>query len=80
MTIERAAAVGRNEEGLRALGNFVHGTALLEGAVDGVECGGQGGTAVSDGAATGVFVKASWPGLLYDTCRLTVAQAPATPC
>lgn len=55
-----AAANGRKEDGLRVLGSFVHDTALLEGAVDGVERGGQGGTAMSDGSAAGVFVKASW--------------------
>lgn len=54
-----AEDVGRKEEGLRALGGFVHDTALLEGSVDGVERAGQGGTAISDGAAAGVFVKAS---------------------
>eukprot|EP00752_Nemacystus_decipiens_P005394 g4890.t1 len=58
--IGSAAEVGRTEDGLRALGSFVHGTALLEGTVDGVERGGQRGTVMSDGAAVGVFVKVSF--------------------
>lgn len=67
------AIAGHNEGGLRALGSFVHGTALLEGVVDGVEYGGQAGTAMSDGgAAAGVFVKASlpWPALRSFASRL----------
>lgn len=82
-----AAAVGGKEEGLRALGSFVHDTALLEGAVDGVERGGKGGTAMSTGAAAGVFVKASWSALPCCSSSLKYLQtygvrtsAVAPPC
>ena len=73
---ESAAEVARREDGLRTLGSFVHDTALLEGAVDGVERGGQGGAVMSDGAAAGVFVKASWLAL---TLGLLVEYLQAFP-